>query len=317
MKMKVWIIVVSLLFTFYWGFFFGRELIATLNLYRIGSSSYNILNLTTAVIQRDTANTTNVPLIMHRMWRDDSIIDNNNNDLPTNWTTAFAHCQKIYHEKNWTTILWTDESLLSFIKKEYPSFLPVYESYPYNIQRVDAARYFILYHFGGVYLDLDIGCKSNRDLTALVNTMSHLNKTAMLPQTQPFGFSNDVMFASKRSPFFKEVMEALPSKNKWQGTPYLTVMYSTGPMFISLVYNRLLAEQQKDILVISPELYSDRKTRYFKHLRGSTWHSSDALLIQHMTRHWLLLSSSILVLLVVHNRIVRHRKPKHDCNKIM
>ena len=61
------------------------------------------------------------------------------------------------------------------MNKEYSSFLPVYESYPYNIQRVDAARYFILYHFGGVYLDLDIGCKSNRDLTDLVNTMSHLN----------------------------------------------------------------------------------------------------------------------------------------------
>jgi len=256
------------------------------------------------------------------MWRDESIIndDNNNNvnDLPTNWSKAFANCQKISQEKNWTTILWTDESLLAFAKKEYPSFLPVYESYPYNIQRVDAARYFILYHFGGVYLDLDIGCKSNRDLTDLVNTMTHLNKTAMLPQTQPFGLSNDVMFASKRSPFFKKVMEALPSKNKWQGMPYLTVMYSTGPMLLSLVYNSLSAEQHKDVLILPPELYSDRKTRYFKHLRGSTWHSTDALLIQHMTRHWLPLSSSIVVLLVVYSRIAaRRRTQKHDCNKIV
>ena len=99
----------------------------------------------------------------------------------------------------------------------------------------------------------------------------------MLPQTQPFGLSNDVMFASKRSPFFKKAMEALPSTNRWHGAPYLTVMYSTGPMHLSLVYNSLLAEQQKDILVIPHELYSDRKTRYFKHLRGSTWHSSGRL----------------------------------------
>jgi len=118
--------------------------------------------------------------------------------------------------------------------------------------------------------------------------------------------------------FFKEVMEALSStNNRWYGSPYLTVMYSTGSMFISLVYNSLSAEQQKNVLILPPELYSERKTRYFKHLRGSTWHSSDALLIQHITRHWLLLSSSILVLLVVYNRMARHRKPKHDCNKIM
>ena len=309
--MRVWIIVVSLLFIFYWGFFFGRELIATLRLYRIGSSSYNILNLTNTT----TANTTTVPLIMHRMWRDESIINDNNNDLPTNWFKAFAYCNRIYLERNWTTILWTDESILSFMKKEYSYFLPIYESYPYNIQRVDAARYFILYHYGGVYLDLDIGCKSNRDLTGLVNTMAHLNKTAMLPQTQPFGLSNDVMFASKRSPFFKEVTETLSSNNRWRGSPYLTVMYSTGPMFISL-YNSLSAEQQ-DVLVIPPELYTNRKTRYFKHLRGSTWHSSDALLIRYMARHWLLLSSSILVLLVVYSRMARKRIPKRDCDKIV
>ena len=326
MKMKVtWIIVVCFLFTFYWGCFFGRELIATLHLYRIGSSSYNILNLTTAVIQRDVANTAHttnqIPLLMHRMWKDDSFVGNDfNNDLPTNWTRTFANCHKIYSQKNWTTILWTDESLLSFLKKEYPVFLPVYKSYPYNIQRVDAARYFILYHFGGVYLDLDVGCKSNRDLSDLVYTMTHLNKTAMLPQTQPFGLSNDVMFASKRSPLFKEAIEALSSNSRWFGSPYLTVMYSTGPMFVSLVYNRLLAEQQKDVLVIPPELYSDRKTRYFKHLRGSTWHSTDAFIIKWMMRHWLSLSSLVLVLLLVVYIMIsrlRHRTQKHDCNKIV
>ena len=322
------IIVVCFLFTFFWGFFFGRELIETLNLYRIGSSSYSILNLTIAVIQRDVANThahttnqSQIPLIlMHRMWRDESIINDDDIGLPTNWTKAFNYCSKIYHDRNWTTILWTDESILAFMKKQYASFLPVYESYPYHIQRVDAARYFILYHFGGVYLDLDVGCKSNRDLSDLVYTMTHLNKTAMLPQTQPFGLSNDVMFASKRSPLFKEAIEALSSNSRWFGSPYLTVMYSTGPMFVSLVYNRLLAEQQKDVLVIPPELYSDRKTRYFKHLRGSTWHSTDAFIIKWMMRHWLSLSSLVLVLLLVVYIMIsrlRHRTQKHDCNKIV
>ena len=35
-------------------------------------------------------------------------------------------------------------------------FLAPYRSYPYDIQRADAIRYFILYEFGGLYLDLDI-----------------------------------------------------------------------------------------------------------------------------------------------------------------
>ena len=37
-----------------------------------------------------------------------------------------------------------------------PNFLAPYRSYPYDIQRADAIRYFILFEFGGLYLDLDI-----------------------------------------------------------------------------------------------------------------------------------------------------------------
>lgn len=37
----------------------------------------------------------------------------------------------------------------------YPWFLPTYLSYPYNIQRVDVLRYFILHKLGGIYIDLE------------------------------------------------------------------------------------------------------------------------------------------------------------------
>jgi len=40
--------------------------------------------------------------------------------------------------------------------KEYPWFLETFDSYPYNIERADVIRYFALYHFGGIYLDLDL-----------------------------------------------------------------------------------------------------------------------------------------------------------------
>lgn len=37
----------------------------------------------------------------------------------------------------------------------YPWFLETFDSYPYPIQRADAIRYFVLHHFGGIYIDLD------------------------------------------------------------------------------------------------------------------------------------------------------------------
>lgn len=51
--------------------------------------------------------------------------------------------------------LWTDQSARSFIAENYPWFLETFDSYPYAIQRADVIRYFILAHFGGIYIDLD------------------------------------------------------------------------------------------------------------------------------------------------------------------
>jgi len=37
----------------------------------------------------------------------------------------------------------------------YPWFLETFDGYVYPIQRADAIRYFVLYYFGGIYIDLD------------------------------------------------------------------------------------------------------------------------------------------------------------------
>ena len=41
------------------------------------------------------------------------------------------------------------------IVARYPWFLETYDGYPYPIQRADSIRYFVLHHFGGIYIDLD------------------------------------------------------------------------------------------------------------------------------------------------------------------
>jgi mannosyltransferase OCH1-like enzyme len=51
--------------------------------------------------------------------------------------------------------LWTDELSMEFIAREYPWFLETFQNYPYPIQRADAIRYFVLAHYGGIYIDLD------------------------------------------------------------------------------------------------------------------------------------------------------------------
>lgn len=47
------------------------------------------------------------------------------------------------------------------------------------------------------------------------------------------GFSNDFMVAAAGHPFLAQMVAALPTWNKRFGSKYPTVMFSTGPMFVS------------------------------------------------------------------------------------
>ncbi len=52
-------------------------------------------------------------------------------------------------------------------------------------------------------------------------------------QTKPVGFSNDFMVAAAGHNFLLKMINALPTWNKRFGSKYPTVMFSTGPMFVS------------------------------------------------------------------------------------
>jgi len=59
---------------------------------------------------------------------------------------------------NFEHFLWDDFDNRKFIADYYPWFLPFYDAYPKEIYRADAVRYFFMYQFGGVYVDMDTEC---------------------------------------------------------------------------------------------------------------------------------------------------------------
>ena len=97
------------------------------------------------------------PKFLHQSYR--------NYDMPEN----FLKWQKTVKAANpdWTYVFWTDEDNRRLIEQHYPWFLETYDGYKHHICRADAARYFYLYHYGGVYLDLDFVC--TKGFTQLVD----------------------------------------------------------------------------------------------------------------------------------------------------
>lgn len=71
----------------------------------------------------------------------------------------FKECH--IHNHNWCKKnnikyhLW-DRQQVNILLKKYPQYQKLYDDYKYDIQRIDFARYLILFDLGGIYIDLDI-----------------------------------------------------------------------------------------------------------------------------------------------------------------
>ncbi|KAL1964192.1 hypothetical protein VTN77DRAFT_7150 [Rasamsonia byssochlamydoides] len=216
-----------------------------------------------------------IPKIIHQTYKNESI--------PEHWVGPQRSCIELHPDYEYK--LWTNEKAREFIAQEYPWFLDTYDGYLYPIQRADAIRYFVLAHFGGTYIDLDDGC--NRRLDPL------LAYPAWVRRTVPTGISNDAMGAVPQHPFFLRVIESLQAYDRNWLLPYITVMYSTGPLFLSVIWKEYMRDGPDDagrVRVLMQDEYNRFSWSFFTHNRGNSWHGQDAQLIFWMGKHWLLLT---------------------------
>ncbi|CAF0778515.1 unnamed protein product [Rotaria sordida] len=227
----------------------------------------------------------NVPAIIHQTWHDTDTI-------PIDWQQASKSCQSFH--PNYEYHLWTDKDARRLIEKEFPCLLSTYDSYSYDIQRADIIRLIALYIYGGIYLDLDIICLKSFDQLRTYKFV--------LPKTMPVGLSNDFILAAPKHPFLLQVLNDLPKYNRNYLTKYATVMFSTGPMF--LTHEASYYRNRFSISVLSEELYGkythNSSRSLFRHLKASSWHGNDAAIVKWIYRQrTILFSLSIILFLVI------------------
>lgn len=213
-----------------------------------------------------------IPRIIHQTWKSDV--------LPEKWRTAWRECREGMPDYEY--MLWTDDLSRKFIEEHYPEELAMFDEYRYSIQRADAIRYFILHHFGGVYMDLDIGCRRRMD------PLLQGEWDTVLALTKPVGVSNDLIFSARGAPFMTDTIKGLKNFNHEWVINYPTVMFSTGPMFLSAEYSfwqsahPIAAGQTRAVRVLPKSLYGKNAPQdtvphsFFSHFYGSSWHADDA-----------------------------------------
>lgn len=158
-----------------------------------------------------------IPKIIHQTWKTNDIPYD---VYPKEWVDSWKH----FHP-DWEYRLWTDEDNRRLISEHYPDFLPVYDNYPADINRADAARYFILYHYGGLYVDLDFECLKSFDVLIDNQEMvlGRMDAGFFLRHSVP----NALMASVPGHPFWIQLIKALPSYRKQS-----CVELATGPAML-------------------------------------------------------------------------------------
>ncbi|KAJ5346841.1 uncharacterized protein N7506_000094 [Penicillium brevicompactum] len=210
-----------------------------------------------------------IPKIIHQTYKNETI--------PKVWVEAQQSCIDLHPDYEYIS--------RHFIAAEYPWFLGTFDGYNHPIQHADSIRYFVLAHYGGIYIDLDDGC--NRRLDPL------LTYPAWVRRTVPTGISNDAMGSVPQHPFFLRVIKLLQQYDRHWLLPYITVMYSTGPLFLSVIWKEYMHDKPSDadhVRILMQDGYSQFSWSFFTHYHGNSWHGKDAHLIFWMGQHWLFLA---------------------------
>tara|TARA_Y200000002_G_C22616789_1_gene636366 strand:+ start:448 stop:1218 length:771 start_codon:yes stop_codon:yes gene_type:complete len=94
-----------------------------------------------------------IPKIIIQTWKDENI--------PQKYLPLIESVKSLNNE--YTYLFFSDDDIESFMKKNYLEYYNTYQNLPIKIQKIDFFRYLAVYHYGGIYLDLDMQVNKNMD----------------------------------------------------------------------------------------------------------------------------------------------------------
>ena len=127
------------------------------------------------------------------------------------------------------------------------------------IYRTDVMRYFLLYDYGGIYLDLDVSCLKPLDIwlyqaPAVLSHETYEHSLIMHRLRQP-NVMTTILASKPRHPYYKMLQENLERYHKAKPSD---VLHSTGPYYINDIYKLYSQQTHNDsdqILVIHPRYW--------------------------------------------------------------
>ncbi|MFF3910135.1 glycosyltransferase [Streptomyces sp. NPDC001848] len=199
-----------------------------------------------------------IPALIHQTWKDA--------DVPPKWR-QWVDSWRLHHP-GWGYRLWTDADNRAFLQEHYPWFLPIYDGYPEAIMRADAIRYFLLDHFGGLYVDLDFECLKPVDAILdghelVLGCEPEAHTRLLLARRRGFGRIVGNAFIASRPghPFWAHVHRQLVGAHR---AP--SALDATGPFFLTRAVDS--APEPASVTVLGSEALYPEVSPYAAELFG-------------------------------------------------
>lgn len=183
---------------------------------------------------------------------------------------------------------WTDDLAREFIAAKYPWFVDIWDAYPFPIQRADAIRYFVLHHYGGIYLDMDTLCNRTIPLDQIESDGAPHH--AVFKSTTPTGVSNDLLISTAQHPVFTKALSRIRfyygiTKPWAHILPHAAVMVAAGPLFLTMATKNYLLEQPSLPELTVKVINATELEPYITDLEGCSWHHGDTRTLMYVGDH--------------------------------
>lgn len=215
-----------------------------------------------------------IPKIIHQIYLEGSDrVPTRYEKFQVSWLDKFPHA---YYR------VWDQNSISRLLTDHYPSYTPLYDSYKLEAQKVNMAKYVILFHHGGIMIDINVECKS--DLASLIEdkelVLIKIKKTSDrivdllsggLIKNGPL-ISTSFMASTSRHIIWKAAIRELYYQHRKDIflPKQIHIERSTGSIVLTLCFRNLDLEKKTSVTVAESPTVA--KTRLF---------SKDAMMIQH------------------------------------
>jgi len=187
-----------------------------------------------------------IPKIIHQIYFDMSGVPEHLSEISQTW--------KEKHPA-WEYRFWNQKAVEQFMESGFPDLLPLYRSFPFNVQRWDFVRYLILYRYGGLYVDMDYECLDPLDslLWNATCCMGMEPAAHALRYRTAFIVGNALMASVPGHNYFDRIIKDISSGNwqKYQNKGSQVVEF-TGPFMTTRIYDGY--ERKDEIALLPAEL---------------------------------------------------------------